>query len=370
MPPRVDPAATRILRPLIATDDVDLLDDLLRLTAAAAVEPDVATTLGALRAKWTPHSLVVIGIDIAEQLPDGFVPRRGGIVLACREDSQRESAWGLAASIGADHVAILPDGEVWLVDRLASIAVQGRQVAPVVGVIGGCGGAGSSSLSAAVTMLVAQRDRRVAALDLDRVGTGLDVILGFDRPTSLTWADLAHTKGRVRGAALFEALANGGNTAVLGWGAQSVELDNGVVGAAVDGLTQSCDLVVVDLPRALGEASAEAICRCDFVTVVVPRSSTAVVSTGRLLESPQLQGADLCLVSRGPAPVGLRASLMSEALAIPLLCDVPSDHRMDRRLEQGLGPMGSRGGLRVAARAVLNAVNQGSLGTGHQVAAS
>ena len=83
------------MRPLLATDDIELLDDILRLAAAAGVEPAVATTSAGLRSRWSRHALVVVGTDIAQQLTDGFVPRRDGVVLATKtvSDGQNHGDW-------------------------------------------------------------------------------------------------------------------------------------------------------------------------------------------------------------------------------------------------------------------------------------
>ncbi|NQU37982.1 MAG: septum formation initiator [Actinobacteria bacterium] len=352
------PAKTQ--RPLLGTDDVELLDDLLRLSAAAGVEPAVATTLAALRSRWSHHSLIVLGVDVAASLTEGFVPRRSGIVVAARSPSVSDSVWDTAASIGADQVALLPDGEVWLVDRLAAVGIEGRRTAPTVAVLGGSGGAGASSLCAAVAATGSQYAYGACAVDLDPVGTGLESLLGADDLSGLTWSDLAHTKGRVRGDSLVAALPRPGQVPVLGWGSQRpVPLLPGVVGATVDALAQSCDVLAVDLPRTLGEGAAEAICRSSLVALVVPRLSTAVVSAGRLLDAEELAGANVRLVVRGPSPGGLDAHRIAETLGVPLLSDVPGDARIDRRLEQGLMPAGSRGGLRKASDAVLEAVGLG-----------
>ena len=49
-------------RPLIITDDQELLDDLLRVAAAAGVEVDVAHAAAHARPYWTPAPLVVVGV--------------------------------------------------------------------------------------------------------------------------------------------------------------------------------------------------------------------------------------------------------------------------------------------------------------------
>src|SRR6266498_897465 len=56
------------VRPLLLTAHPELLDDLLRLCAAAGVEPEVAPDAVAGRRSWLSAPLVVVGNDVAEAL--------------------------------------------------------------------------------------------------------------------------------------------------------------------------------------------------------------------------------------------------------------------------------------------------------------
>ena len=351
------------MRPLLATDDIELLDDILRLAAAAGVEPAVATTSAGLRSRWSRHALVVVGTDIAQQLTDGFVPRRDGVVLATKTVSDGQEPWRLAAELGADQVAVLPQAESWVVDRFASIGLADRKVAPVVGFIGACGGAGSSSLTVAVGVEGHRNGMAVTAIDLDPLGAGLELLLGHDRPSGLTWNELAKTRGRLRPDAVHSSLPVAAGVHVLGWGgAPSEGVVQGPAGAAIDALTRGCDLVVVDLPRQLGEVAAAAICRCDFIVLVTPRTSVAVAAASRLLGASELDGPCIELVTRGPSPGGLSAPDVGELLGLTLVADSAADPGVVRRLERGLPPVGSRGGSRHASGAVLRRTERGTRG--------
>ena len=131
----------------------------------------------------------------------------------------------------------------------------------------------------------------------------------------------------------------------------------GAAGAAIDALTRSCDLVVVDLPRQLGELAAEAICRCELITIVVPKTSVAVAAASRVLESPLLDGPRLEVATRGPSPGGLSSSDVCQALGLRLVSDSAADPGVARRLERGLPSVGSRGGLRQSSQAVLRRID-------------
>ena len=341
-------------RPLVATDDLELLDDVLRLAAAAGVEPVVATSAPTLRSRWGRHLLVIVGPDIASQLTEGYVPRRPGVVIVDRAVGNSDRGWQIATELGAEQVAVLPAAEAWLIDRLAEIGLEDRAPAPVVGVIGACGGAGASSLVTAVAIQAGRQSMEVTAVDLDPFGCGLELLFGEERPAGLGWNDLAQTRGRLRGDAVRSSLPQAAGARILGWGASLPQpLSQGSVGAAIDALTKSCSLVVIDLPRRLDDTVAEALCRCQLVVMVVPKSSAAVASAGRVLASRHLEGHQVEVVARGPSPGGLLASDVADALDLPLLCDVAADVGLARRAERGLPPRQARGGLQQAGNAVL-----------------
>ncbi|MFA7266090.1 MAG: septum site-determining protein Ssd [Candidatus Nanopelagicales bacterium] len=341
-------------RPLLATDDVELIDDVLRLAAAAGVEPVVVNTVAALRSRWSRHCLVVVGWDLADELTQDYVPRRDSVVLATRGSADPAAGWRAAAHLGADQVAVLPQAESWLIDRFAGIGVRGRAPAPVVAIVGGCGGAGASSLAVGVAVTAVERGQSVTAIDLDPLGTGIELMLGQDHPTGLAWSDLANTRGRLRGDAVRSSLPDVAGVRVLGWGnVAPQDLAPGSAGSAVDGLARSCDLVVVDLPRSLGETSAEVLCRCTLVVLACPRTSAAVAAASRMLSLGELRNQPVQLATRGPSPAGISAQDVVETLDLPLLCDVAADPGVARRVERGSVPIGRRGGLRIASNAVL-----------------
>jgi hypothetical protein len=71
-------------RPLVVTADPLLLDDLLRVCAAAGVEPEVAADVGAARRSWPSASLVLVGTDIPRATAEPEAPpvqRRPGVFL-------------------------------------------------------------------------------------------------------------------------------------------------------------------------------------------------------------------------------------------------------------------------------------------------
>ena len=351
------------LRPLIATDELELLEDVLRLAAAAQLEPDVATSLSATRARWMAAPMVVVGADTASALGSGFVPKRPDVIVATREPAEPH-LWQRALELGADKVVVLPDGESWLIDRFACMTDRTGRAAPVACVVGARGGAGASTLAGALAVTATRAGISTHAVDLDPLGPGFDMILGTDVIEGLRWGDLARTKGRVPAGPLSHGMPSSAGVGVLTWSdGPCEELWPGAAGAAIDALRRISELVIVDLPRSFSEAAGEAICRATRVLLVVPRDARSVSAAARVISAPQLDGTDLRLLTRGVAAGGLRADQVSEALGVPLLADYGTDRSLDRDVEAGLPPgHGRRSQLRRASEDILRELGLGEPG--------
>jgi secretion/DNA translocation related CpaE-like protein len=283
------------------------------------------------------------------------------VIIATRTGDD-QALWKEAVELGAEQVVVLPEGESWLVDRLAGLTDGLAPDAPVVAVIGGRGGAGATTFAAAIAVTAARAGHRVSAVDLDPMGSGLDVTLGSDCADGLRWGDIARTRGRVPPSLLADGLLSVDGVRVLTWSPGPCEvLWPGAAGAAIDALRRVSDVVVVDLPRTPSDSVGEAICRATRVLVVVPKDTHSLSASARLVTSPVLVGAELRLVTRGPSPAGLSASEIAQVLCIPVLADIRYEQSLGRNLEMGLAPGdGRRSPLGRAGRMVLTEVGVGS----------
>src|SRR5665811_1740062 len=70
------PSAPIAPRPLIITPEAELLDELVRLAAAAGVEPEVAPDAVAARRQWTAAPMVLVGTDATAGCAVAAMPRR------------------------------------------------------------------------------------------------------------------------------------------------------------------------------------------------------------------------------------------------------------------------------------------------------
>ena len=80
------------VRPLLVTADAELLDDVLRLSAAAGVAVEVAADLVSARASWVHAPIVLVGDDVSVGLARHPMRRRTDVVVVSR-DLDDASIW-------------------------------------------------------------------------------------------------------------------------------------------------------------------------------------------------------------------------------------------------------------------------------------
>ncbi|MDG4537006.1 septum site-determining protein Ssd [Streptomyces sp. AV19] len=329
--------------PLIITEDEAVLDDLLRLCAAAGALPEVAQGAAVRAEQWSGAPLVLVGDDCADRLPGA--PHREGVVLVGR-DPDDPGVWRRAFRVGARSVAVLPDGEGWLVDRIAD-SVEGTEgPALTVGVTGGRGGAGASTLACALAVGAARAGRRTMLIDADPLGGGLDVLLGAERVEGLRWPAFAGSRGRVACRALEEALPEPHSLRLLSWDrGDRAAVPPEAVRAVLAAARRRGGVVVVDLPRAADDAAAEVLGQLDLGLLVVPSELRAVAAAHQVARSVGMMMGDLRMVVRGPCAPGLDGEEIARLLSLPLAGEVPEDAGLPQALAAGRPPGADRGPL-------------------------
>ena len=190
--------------PLLVTADETLLDELLRLSAAAGTTPDVAHDVPAALRAWAKAPLVLVGADLAELLGRAAPARRDAVFVVLLGPSP-DAVFASALAVGAESVAELPRSEGWLVERLTDVVDTGPARGLTIGVVGGSGGSGATTWACALAQ-VAGRSGPSVVVDLDPWGPGVDRVLGLDVVDGVRWEALGHTTGRLSARALRDSL--------------------------------------------------------------------------------------------------------------------------------------------------------------------
>jgi secretion/DNA translocation related CpaE-like protein len=326
--------------PLIVTEDAELLDDLLRLCAAAGATPEVHHGVPEHRGGWEDAPLVLVGDDAARRVRSAG--RRRGVVLVGR-DQDDPGVWQRAIEIGADHVLLLPDGEQWLIDRIADVAEGVGRPAITVGVVGGRGGAGASTLACALAVTSAREGMRSLLVDADPLGGGLDVLLGGETAEGLRWPAFAASRGRLGGGALEESLPRLHSLRLLSWDrGDCVAVPPQAVRAVLAAARRRGGTVVVDLPRRLDEGVGEVLAQLDLAILVVPAELRAVAAAGRVASGVGMIVRDLRVAVRGPSAPGLDGREVARLLGLPLAGELPTEPALTRTHE-AKSPPGAAG---------------------------
>ncbi|WP_102144802.1 septum site-determining protein Ssd [Mycobacterium hubeiense] len=340
---------------LALIDDPALREDVDRVGAAAGV-PVIHAAEPSSRKVWTAAAAVLLDVPAARRCTARALPRRGEVVLVGRAEPRQEE-WEAAVAVGAQRVITLPRQDGELVAHLSDAAESTREESrhgTVAAVIGGRGGAGASLF--AIALADAAPDALL--VDVDPWGGGIDLALGGEADVGLRWPDLAIQGGRLSHSALRAALPSRHGVSVLSCGRSGTEIDAGPLAAVIDAGCRGGATVICDLPRRPGAAVETALETADLVVLVTSadvRSCAAAAVIGAWVSAIN---PNVGLVVRGPAPSGLRAAEVSDAVGLPVLAAMRPQPRVADMLERdGLRP-GRHSPLAKAARQVLAVLQQ------------
>jgi len=348
----VSASRTASTRPLVVSTDDALLDDLLRLLAAAGAEAELATGGPALRRAHRDAPLVLVGADVLGSTGLRSLPRRPGLVVVATGELPA-AEWARAVELGAERVAVLPDDESWLLARTAAAVRSPVERGWLVAVGGSCGGAGASTVAAAVALTAAPG---VLLVDGDPWGGGLDLLLGAERADGLRWPDLAGIRGRVSGDALLAALPEVAGVHVLAHSRDDPgPVPDEALLAVVEGARSAGCPVVVDLSGGAPTDAAAVLAEADLAVLVVPGRLRAATAA-RLQVAGESPWAAAHLVV-GRVPGGLPRADVADLLGRPVLAELAPDRSAVPRAERGQPPdVGARSPLGGVARRILAAV--------------
>jgi hypothetical protein len=105
---------------LLVTSSAVVRAEVERIVAAAGAHLRVVADALEGARYWDGSAAVLVGSDIRE-LP----PRRRAPAVLVGLDGEGDSLWHLAAAVGAERVAVLPDAAAWLADHLSRSRAPG-----------------------------------------------------------------------------------------------------------------------------------------------------------------------------------------------------------------------------------------------------
>ncbi len=299
--------------------------------------------------RWRRARRILVDRAGAQACLAAGLPRRPEVLLVVDgqdlDGGSGGEQWRLAVHLGAQEVFTLPAEADRLVRALAEPA-QAEGGGAVLAVLGGRGGAGASVFAAALAQSCAGP---VLLVDLDVDGAGADLLLGIEDRPGVRWPQLRTAAGRVEAQSLRRALPRTDRIAVLTGDGPTP--DPGTV-QAVLAAGREGGTVVCDLPRGDGPSAQAVLAEADLTAVLTSadvRGAAAAVRTARRLRAVR---AEAGLVVRGPAPGGLTAPRIAEAVGLPLWATMRPQPGLDRMLEHGGLRLARRSPLRAAAETV------------------
>ena len=245
--------------------------------------------------------------DAVRQLePDAVVatptlaPSRGtlnGTALLALDTTQSVGALRRAIRAGASGFFLWPAEREELASAAARIAPSAEEAGPgratVVAVYAPRGGAGATFVATHLAAAFAGRDRRCVLIDLDRQFADVSAAIGVPLEENVrTIADLVPLGDEIARQHVEEVLWEhpAGFSALL---APPELLPNRRVGetygAAVAAVRRTCDLVVLDVPRALDEVSTVGLESADRVLVVMGLDILSFRDAKRVIEAAGLE---------------------------------------------------------------------------------
>jgi secretion/DNA translocation related CpaE-like protein len=155
----------------------------------------------------------------------------------------------------------------------------------------------------------------------------------------LRWPALAEAGGRVDPPALLTALPHRGDLVLLSFARdQTLAVPGEAMAATLDAARRGRDIVVVDVPRQLDDASVLALQAADRALLIVPAELRATAAAARIAAAAGAHCADLAVVVRGPAPGRLKAREVARALGLPLAGSLRPEPAVCQALERGEAP--------------------------------
>ncbi|MFT3860292.1 septum site-determining protein Ssd [Micropruina sp.] len=322
---------------LVVSND-DEVRDLVATASVALGQPAVLCEPGELAGRWVAAATVFVGVDVAAVVAGLGLPRRDRVFLVGR-DVAGAALWSMP--LGAE-VIVLPEGRAWLSSVLAGSRAEGAGRITVV--LGGSGGVGASTLAAALAWSAARAGSSAALVDADRLGGGIDLLLGAEQVTGWRWPRFVAAEGVLGDLREFLPVIDGVAVVSMARG-PDFDLAREPLSAVLGSLQRSFDHVVIDPGRAVGAAVREAVRLASRSLVVVGGSVRGLAAAGQALRAFEPAAAELVL--RQLPPASMPEQVAEDVLGLPVAGRLRHEPRLAAAAERGERPplVRRRGGL-------------------------
>jgi len=309
----------------LVSGDPQLIQQAQASAAAVGASLKVVTAGADLRTWWRAPAPLLIGADQVSQVGGWAFPRRDRVYLLGQEESFGELCrWSMPLSAS---VIVLPEGGKWL-SRVIGGQAGGGDTGVAVAVAGGTGGAGASTLAVGLAVLAAARPLKVALVDADPRGGGLDLLLGAENTPGWRWDKLRGAVGQI--ADITTMLPSVEGITLLSMERPEAEPVPGpACEAVVDCLVRSHDLVLVDVGR--WDAPLPGVRRSVLITGLTVR---AIAATRSGLGASDFH--DIGVVARRTGSVPPQDA--ARAVGLPLIGVLPEVADLPRLADRGIAP--------------------------------
>lgn len=354
---------------LLVTADSRLVNHVRSVVDPLGIAVHVVASPLMARDVWEGAALVLVGSDLAGECVANLVPRRSQLVVVhfkdqsdhgiAAESISEGDIWRHAVALSAENVLELPAANFWLADALSELvqpeSTEGATSNNVISVIGGSGGAGASTFAANLAATAVIQGMSSVIVDLDRLGGGIDLILGAEEISGTRWSDIDPGAGRIAAETLAAALPRANGVSFLAQSRSvSSDLAIEVVAAVIDAARRAFDVVVLDLPREQSERN-ELLIGQSLVTCVIARNHVRAIAASISLSQ---------WVERLEKRIKFVLISDAKGLGLPDVCGVLGDRglteiaympSMTTRADEG-DPPGTNSGYRDVCQALLGEV--------------
>src|SRR5215217_3165664 len=239
---------------------------------------------------------------------------------------------------------MLPEAASWFATAMGTAAGRSSKGGRLIALVGGTGGVGCSTLAAGLAIVAARTGRRTLLLDCDPLGGGIDLLIGAERVEGWRWPQFATVTGEI--GDLWGQLPQVDDLDLLSMARSSTMRGDSSppdpgpeqMESVLSSVGRCYDLVVADLPRTLGDGSAEVIRRAHHVVLVVPATVRGIAASRRLSSDLTALGALPVVLVRQPRSRGIASEAVSNAVGLPMVGVIADEPGLRLGAERGDPP--------------------------------